>query len=385
MAAHEGPEPVVHRDLKLENLMLTKDRAGQEMVKILDFGIAKIAEREADSRLTTVGTLGTPGYAAPEQLRAEKVDGRTDLFAFGVILYALLTGRDPWLGKLAHEPTNQIYELMAASDRAQMIPFAKTGVNVPAPMANVVQRLLQRDPADRFPSARELAQALEQVLEGGDAAGSIRAPAPSRKAPPAPRPVAATRETPKRGRGGLVAALIVTLALGGGAYYVQPWGRTMDEATLQANVVSGAVREAWLDDGGIGGYLAIGPLPAPFFVSIPEGGLLEAVTRLREAGVSVDAAWEVQRLRERAVAAQATSRYYGLEGGDVRTYALRLAALQPDSPEAASLLLKVGERMAWDAETALAEGPAGRAEELVRECLALVPEHPRCSAVPLTR
>ena len=69
MAAHEGPEPVVHRDLKLENLMLAKDRSGDEVVKVLDFGIAKITEREADSRLTTVGTLGTPGYAAPEQLR----------------------------------------------------------------------------------------------------------------------------------------------------------------------------------------------------------------------------------------------------------------------------------------------------------------------------
>lgn len=54
---HEGPEAVVHRDLKLENLMLTQDRAGEEMVKVLDFGIAKLAEKEADSRLTTVGTL----------------------------------------------------------------------------------------------------------------------------------------------------------------------------------------------------------------------------------------------------------------------------------------------------------------------------------------
>ena len=99
IAAHEGPEPVVHRDMKLENVMLTTDRAGEEIVKVLDFGIAKIAERETDSRLTTVGTLGTPGYAAPEQLRAKEVDGRTDLFAFGVMLYALLTGRH--IGPLA--------------------------------------------------------------------------------------------------------------------------------------------------------------------------------------------------------------------------------------------------------------------------------------------
>jgi len=107
------------------------------------------------------------------------------------------------------------------------------------------------------------------------------------------------------------------------------------------------------------------------------------VAELRDAGISVDTSWEVHRLRELAAGAQAATRYYGLDGGDVRTYALRLAALQPDSREARSLLLKVGERMAWDAEVALAEGPSGRAQELVRECLELVPEHPRCRSVAL--
>jgi len=385
MAAHEGAESVVHRDLKLENLMLTKDRAGEEMVKVLDFGIAKIAEREADSRLTTVGTLGTPGYAAPEQLRAEKVDGRTDLFAFGVILYALLTGRDPWLGKLAHEPTNQIYELMAASDRAEMIPFAKTGVTVPPVMANVVQRLLQRDPANRFQSARDLAATLERIQAGDTSVEAVRAPAPAKRAP-APRPTSVAAAAPaKRGHGRLVAFFLVAIALAGGAYFVQPWGRTLDIAALQARLANGTVSEAWLDDGGVGGYLAIGPLVSPFFTPVAEGDLLDAVADVRAAGVFVDTSFETRRLRELAVGAQANSRYYGLEGGDVLTYAQRLAALQPDSPEAESLILKVAERMSWDAEAALTDGPPGRAEQLVRECLALVPNHPRCQAVPLAR
>jgi len=388
MAAHEGPEPVVHRDLKLENLMLTHDRSGEEMIKVLDFGIAKIAEREADSRLTTVGTLGTPGYAAPEQLRAEEVDGRTDLFAFGVILYALLTGKDPWLGKLAHEPTDQIYELMAATDRAQMIPFAKTGVSVPPGLANVVLRLLQREPERRFQSARELRDTLARLASDRSALTAVPLQAPVEPvergvAPPKPRPAAA-RPAPKRRSGGrLLAFTLVAALLIGGAYYVQPWGRTIDVPTLRTNVRDGVVARTWLDDGGVGGYLTIGPLVSPFFVRVPETEVLGIVEALRAAGVYVDTSWEVRRLRELASSAQARSRYYGLQGGDVRTYALQLAALEPDSHEAESLLLKVGERMAWDASVALDEGPEGRAAELVQECLALVPDHPRCAAVPL--
>ena len=167
IAAHEGEEAVVHRDLKLENVMLTTDRDGAESAKVLDFGIAKIAEQDADSRLTQAGTLGTPGYAAPEQLRAENVDGRTDLFAFGVILYSLVTGKNPWLGHLAHQPTNQTYELMAASDRAVVLPISESGVDVPPGMVDIIMKLLKRDPDDRYQSARELSEAL-YALGGGE-------------------------------------------------------------------------------------------------------------------------------------------------------------------------------------------------------------------------
>ncbi len=449
MAAHEGPEPVVHRDLKLENLVLTTDRGGEEMVKVLDFGIAKIAERESDSKLTTVGTLGTPGYAAPEQLRAETVDGRTDLFAFGVILYALLTGRDPWLGHLAHESTNQIYELMVATDRAEVRPMADSGAVIPPAMVNIVMKLLRRDPAQRFQSARELRSALERVGQGGSVSAEVASlqvlteepgvrieirdgrtvvaggPTPctanglapgtysvflkdprfedgettvtltagavqdvtlvttKRDKPAAPRAQPGTSKK-KRGPARLVAALVLLAAVGGTAF-AQPWGRTLDIERFWGHVGGGGISSVWVTEGGIEGGIQLIPVDAlstmlvPFYVSVPEGDLPGVVDRLRTEGVAVDASWEIGRLKTLAVEAQTRNRYFGLEGGDVRTFALRLDELEPGSQEAASLLLKVGERMAWDASVALVEGPPERAGDLVRECLELVPGHPRCT------
>lgn len=447
MAAHEGPEPVVHRDLKLENLMLTTDRGGEEMVKVLDFGIAKIAERDADSRLTTAGTLGTPGYAAPEQIRAEAVDGRTDLFAFGVILYALLTGRDPWLGNLAHESTNQIYELMVATDRAEVLPMSGTGQVVPPAMASIVMKLLRRDPAQRFQSARELREALLRVAEGGgdtdvaslkvltdDEGVKVEVREGRSVVAEGPTPLVAnglapgsysvevrdpryegtettvalgpgtmqdvtlvtSRRTraagspPKRrsgGRAGKIAAGVVLLATVGAVGWAQPWGRSVDLDGLTALAERGAVRSVWVTEGGIEGGVRLLPIEAasgllsPVLASVAESDIPEAVRRLQAAGATVDASWEIHRLRGLATDAQERGRYFGVDGGDVASYALRLRELAPDSPEAASLLLKVGERMAWDASAALREGEESRAAELVSGCLDLVPGHPRCSAV----
>jgi len=396
MAAHEGPEPVVHRDLKLENLMLTKDRAGEDSVKILDFGIAKIAEKEADSRLTTVGTLGTPGYAAPEQLRAEAVDGRTDLFAFGVILYALLTGRDPWLGNPAHEPTHQIYDLMVATERANVRPIHQQGAEVPPAVANVVMKLLRRDPAERFQSARELRDTLLDISQGGDfiAAASTTATVgvdtpPAQPAVQEPSPKQAPRAAPRQaGRkkspaGRLIAAAIV-LAAAGATAWAQPWGRTIDTDGLLSLVQRGSVADVWITEAGAEGGIQVLPVSAlagvqtPFLVPLDQNEVSSFVERLREAGASVDVSWEVRRITELAVAAQSESRYFGSDGSDVQSYALRLADLVPESPEAAALLLKVGERMAWDAAAAEADGLPVDARDLVARCLELVPNHPRC-------
>jgi serine/threonine-protein kinase len=437
IVAHEGPDGVVHRDLKLENFMLTKDRAGQEILKVLDFGIAKLAEKEADSRLTTVGTLGTPGYAAPEQLRAEAVDGRTDLFAFGVVLYSLLTARDPWLGGRAGEPTTQIYELMVATDRGEVLPMSETGVSVPPAMESIVLKLLRREPEKRYQSARELKDALLRVQAGGVDAdvGSLRVltepkgvkveirhgrktvaegPTPClANALPAGSYRIAVRDdryepletlvsleagamedvtlaVTARSTGvaagarrspGLVAAAAIAVVAAAGLLVIQPWGRTVDVEGLKAKSGAGNVTAARLTSEGIRGSLAVGPLSAPFKLPLAEDQMAATVADLRGAGLEVDTSWEVARLLGLAAEAQAEGRYFGREGQDVQTYARRLSALDAESPEARSLRLKVAERMAWDADAALQDGEADRARELVQACLTLVPGHPRCSGV----
>jgi Protein kinase domain/PEGA domain len=435
--AHEGPDGVVHRDLKLENLMLTRDRTGAEMVKVLDFGIAKLAEKDADSRLTTTGTLGTPGYAAPEQLRAEAVDGRTDLFAFGVILYSLLTGRDPWLGNPAGVPTTQIYELMVATDRGEVLPMADTGVEVPPAMEQVVLRLLRRDPAERFQSAHELEVALERIARGGEAleAGSIRAltdqpgvqveirsgrhtvaegPTPCMADAVAPGTYRIVVKDPRyepvettvtlapgamedvtlvitaRSTGvgatlhrawGRIAAAAVVVVLAAGVVVVRPWGRTLDLSALKGRVAAGAVRSAQLTASGIQGTLSLGPIPVRFKVPLAENDMAKAVSDLRAVGLNVNTSWEVSRLIRMAMQAQARMRYYGSGDDDVEDYAKRVAALDPGSAEAKSLLLKTAEHMAWDAAVAREDGAADSAKVLVDQCLALVPGHPDCKAV----
>lgn len=437
VVAHEGEEGVVHRDLKLENIMLTKDRSGVEIAKVLDFGIAKIAEKEADSRLTTAGTLGTPGFAAPEQLRAEDVDGRTDLFSFGVVLYSLLTGLDPWFGNPAGEPTTQIYELMVATERAEMKPMADSGVEVPPALANVVTRLLRRDPDQRFQSARELKAVLERIAAGGEALdqGSIRVltdepgvnvvvrsgrkvvaegPTPCEAnglsegsyriqvrdprfeesevtvtLDPGAMEDVAVVTTPlqpgigatlarKKGTLALVAILVLLLA---GAGVVQPWGRTLALADLEARAADGSVTEVRLTSESLEGHLTIAGIPAPFSVPVREDDAPGVVKGLRGTGLEVNTAWEVARLVRLAQEAQAQMRYFDRPGMDVRSYALRARTLDPGSPEARSLLLKVAERMAWDAEAALQDGSPEAAQELVQGCLSLVPDHPGCQAM----
>ena len=94
---------LVHRDLKPDNIFVCSATGGQELVKVLDFGIARVIEAEQQTRLTQTGLLiGTPGYIAPEQIEASEADARSDVYALGAILYYMLTGRSPYHGATPH-------------------------------------------------------------------------------------------------------------------------------------------------------------------------------------------------------------------------------------------------------------------------------------------
>jgi serine/threonine protein kinase len=156
-AAHEQsdlsgrPLGVVHRDVSPDNLMLTW--SGQ--VKVLDFGIALMHGRQAP--VTEFGTIkGKPPYLAPEQLKSQTIDRRTDVFAAGAVLHELLTGAQLFDG-------DSIYAIVHAIEFAPVNPPSAIAGPLPSGLDDVVMRALERDPDRRWQSADELARALDQV------------------------------------------------------------------------------------------------------------------------------------------------------------------------------------------------------------------------------
>jgi hypothetical protein len=142
-AAHE--KGLIHRDVKPANVLLER---GTDRVKLTDFGLARAAE---DVRLTRTGLVtGTPLYMAPEQARGEEVDARADLFSLGVLLYELCTGRTPFEAKT---PLAVLKRLTEERHR----PVRELNPDTPEWLAAVIDRLLAKSPADRFQTAREVA------------------------------------------------------------------------------------------------------------------------------------------------------------------------------------------------------------------------------------
>ena len=147
--AHE--QGVVHRDIKPQNLLLDADG----VLKVMDFGVARLAERK--STLTEVGlVVGTPAYMSPEQLLAEAVDARSDLYAVGVVLFECLTGALPFD---AQSPVSLIAKLLNEEPQ----PPAELNRDIPPTLSSLVLTLLSKQPDDRVPSAMELGKRLAEV------------------------------------------------------------------------------------------------------------------------------------------------------------------------------------------------------------------------------
>ncbi|MDT7603324.1 MAG: eukaryotic-like serine/threonine-protein kinase [Acidobacteriota bacterium] len=153
-AAHEAG--IVHRDIKPENIMLRRDR----LVKVLDFGLAKLAERQTvgvDSEAATralVNTapgvvMGTPGYMSPEQARGLAVDARTDIWSLGVVLYEMVTGRTPFAGETASD-------IIAAILKSEPVPLARLAPGVPVKLEEIVSKALEKDREERYQGVKDL-------------------------------------------------------------------------------------------------------------------------------------------------------------------------------------------------------------------------------------
>lgn len=200
-AAHAAH--LVHRDLKPENIYLTRDGTA----KILDFGLAKPVESNARNDAETVSAapggatapgrvLGTIPYLAPEQARGHPVDARTDLFAFGVVLYEMLAGERPFRGET-------VADTVAAILRTDPRPLP---THVPPPVRQIVTQCLEKRPEDRFSTAHDVALALQAASSSGEGVAAGHATSGLRLR-----------------RRGLVAGLLAAAAIVGALVVWQPW------------------------------------------------------------------------------------------------------------------------------------------------------------------
>ena len=166
--AHE--QGIVHRDLKPENIFVVAGGDGKPQAVVTDFGLAKEKKVEPGmAKLTATGIiLGTPEFMSPEQIRGKPLDGRSDVYALGLVAYEMFSGRLPFEGKSAQD-------MMIARLRGQPLPLrkARADLNFSADFEKALMKAIEVEPGNRYQSARELGDALEKAGGGSGGASGI--------------------------------------------------------------------------------------------------------------------------------------------------------------------------------------------------------------------
>lgn len=193
-AAHA--EGIIHRDLKPDNIFLETTRDGSILVKILDFGVAKLRQNTADlsrgADLTMSGMmLGTPIYMSPEQCQGEPFDARADIYSLGCVFYEMVAGRPPFLG---NSPSALIIKHASEAPKPPSVHVP----TIPPGLENAIMKALEKNPEDRFQSAMDLGRSLAAVWVPLDTQTSF---------PPVADQARSTSETPSRAKTEIVTDL----------------------------------------------------------------------------------------------------------------------------------------------------------------------------------
>ena len=221
--AHAHAHGVVHRDMKPANLIVLDDGT----IKVADFGIARVEKSE----LTQAGTvMGTPSYMSPEQFMGQTVDGRSDIFSCGVILYQFLTGEKPFTGNT----TTIMYKVLRED------PLAPSMLNVALPAAfdGVVRKAMAKNPDDRYQTAQEFSDAIKAAVASKSADATIvntaAAPSTAQRPPQAKPSSLAEVSTPPSTKSKVpilaLAGVATALVLGGAGYWALGKKATMPMA-----------------------------------------------------------------------------------------------------------------------------------------------------------
>jgi len=204
-AAHELG--IVHRDLKPDNVMVIATKTG-ETVKLVDFGIAKALAQEPAGGVTAPGVvIGTPDYMAPEQFAGDPVDPRADVYALGVMFYRMVTGSLPHLGESARDTLTR-----RLTEPPRPLADAAPDSMFPEGLQAVVDRVLARRPADRYPTAGSFGMALVELFTGPLDIASIPTVRLDTATAPVPQPAPSRRKLVVAA-GGLVGVAVITTLL----------------------------------------------------------------------------------------------------------------------------------------------------------------------------